>query len=60
MQTKPVRQLPMPFGVEAVELPQEAIAEARRLLAELLLMVGRDQTQERGGRHERQDPSDAS
>ncbi len=60
MQTNSFRQLPMQFGAETVELPQAVIAEARRLLAELLLTIGRDQAQEEGGKVERQDSTDAS
>lgn len=59
MRPNPVRQLPLQLGVGAVDLPREAIDEARRLLSELLLHVGRDPVQEKGGRDEREDPSHA-
>jgi len=59
MRQKPVRQLPLRLGVETVDLPQEAIDEARRLLIELLLNVGSGQRPEKGERNEREDSPDA-
>ncbi len=59
MRSRPVRQLPLRFGVETTDFPLEVLEEARRLLIELLLCAGRDESEPRGGSDEREDPTDA-
>lgn len=60
MEKQLTRQLPLRFGVESVDLPQESLADARELLVELLLIVVTDRRQEKGGCDEREDPTGAS